>query len=81
MDPLEHCLLSWTPGRSLKVTGMTAKEPACLERLNWGRFLWPSATDCAATISSAQLGYLLSDRLAQSAGNLAPDFGGMMVLL
>jgi transposase len=28
--------------------------------LERGRFLWPSATDGAVTISSAQLGYLLS---------------------
>jgi transposase len=35
---------------------------ACLftKRLEWGRFLWPSASDGAVTISSAQLGYLLS---------------------
>ena len=35
---------------------------ACLftKRLERGRFLWPSATDGAVTISSAQLGYLLS---------------------
>src|SRR3954463_7390146 len=30
------------------------------KRLERGRFLWPSATDGAVTISSAQLGYLLS---------------------
>ena len=55
---------------------------ACLftKRLERGRFLWPSAVDGAVTISSAQLGYL-RNRLAQSAGNLAPDFGGMTVLL
>src|SRR3954453_1943258 len=35
---------------------------ACLftKRLERGRFLWPSAVDGAVTISSAQLGYLLS---------------------
>ena len=35
---------------------------ACLftKRLERGRFLWPSATGGAVTISSAQLGYLLS---------------------
>src|SRR5260370_6228722 len=35
---------------------------ACLftKRLERGRFLWPSAADGAVTISSAQLGYLLS---------------------
>jgi transposase len=35
---------------------------ACLftKRLERGRFLWPSATDGAVPISSAQLGYLLS---------------------
>ena len=35
---------------------------ACLftKRLERGRYLWPSATDGAVTISSAQLGYLLS---------------------
>src|SRR6202011_5318458 len=35
---------------------------ACLftKRLERGRFLWPNATDGAVTISSAQLGYLLS---------------------
>ena len=35
---------------------------ACLftKRLERGRFLWPGATDGAVTISSAQLGYLLS---------------------
>ena len=35
---------------------------ACLftKRLERGRFLWPSASDGAVTISSAQLGYLLS---------------------
>src|SRR6266480_2083734 len=35
---------------------------ACLftKRLERGRFLWPSTTDGAVTISSAQLGYLLS---------------------
>jgi transposase len=34
---------------------------ACLfsKRLEYGRFLWPSAGDGAVTISSAQLGYLL----------------------
>jgi transposase len=34
---------------------------ACLftKRLERGRFLWPSVADGAATISSAQLGYLL----------------------
>jgi transposase len=30
------------------------------KRLERGRFLWPSAADGAVTISSAQLGYLLS---------------------
>ena len=40
---------------------MTAKEPAC-SRSGWNGadFLWPSAVDGAVTISSAQLGYLLS---------------------
>src|SRR5262249_22627828 len=35
---------------------------ACLftKRLERGRFLWPSVADGAVTISSAQLGYLLS---------------------
>jgi transposase len=35
---------------------------ACLftKRLERGRFLWPITTDGAVTISSAQLGYLLS---------------------
>jgi len=35
---------------------------ACLytKRLDRGRFLWPSVTDGAVTISTAQLGYLLS---------------------
>jgi transposase len=35
---------------------------ACLftKRLERGRFLWPSPADGAVTISSAQLGYLLS---------------------
>jgi transposase len=35
---------------------------ACLftKRLERGRFLWPSAADGTVTISSAQLGYLLS---------------------
>jgi transposase len=35
---------------------------ACLftKRLEKGRFLWPSAAECAVTISPAQLGYLLS---------------------
>lgn len=35
---------------------------ACLytKRLDHGRFLWPSPTDGAVTISTAQLGYLLS---------------------
>ena len=35
---------------------------ACLfmKRLERGRFLWPSRADGAVTISSAQLGYLLS---------------------
>ena len=35
---------------------------ACLftKRLERGRFLWPVASDGAVTISSAQLGYLLS---------------------
>ena len=35
---------------------------ACLyiKRLDQGRFLWPSAADGAVTISTAQLGYLLS---------------------
>ncbi|WP_245278130.1 transposase [Methylosinus sp. PW1] len=30
------------------------------KRLERGRFLWPSASSGAVTISSAQLGYLLS---------------------
>ena len=35
---------------------------ACLytKRLDHGRFLWPSPADGAVTISTAQLGYLLS---------------------
>lgn len=35
---------------------------ACLytKRLDRGRFLWPAAADGAVTISTAQLGYLLS---------------------
>ena len=35
---------------------------ACLfsKRLERGRFIWPTPTDGAVTISSAQLGYLLS---------------------
>ena len=35
---------------------------ACLytKRLDRGRFLWPSVADGAVTISTAQLGYLLS---------------------
>ena len=56
---------------------------ACLftKRLERGRFLWPSPADGAVTISPAQLGYLLvRDRLAKSAGNLAPDLGRMTVL-
>ena len=40
---------------------MTARAPACSRSdLERGRFLWPSAADGAVTISSAQLGYLLS---------------------
>ena len=40
----------------------TLPQGACLytKRLDRGRFLWPSAADGAVTISTAQLGYLLS---------------------
>ena len=54
-------LLSWSQRRLLKVIWHDG-QGACLftKRLERGRFLWPSATDGAVTISSAQLGYLLS---------------------
>jgi transposase len=39
-----------------------AGQGACLftKRLERGRFIWPSPADGVVTISSAQLGYLLS---------------------
>jgi transposase len=52
-DPLSGNLLKviWHDGQG-----------ACLftKRLEQGRFLWPSPADGVVTISSAQLGYLLS---------------------
>ena len=56
---------------------------ACLftKRLERGRFLWPSQADGAVTISSAQLGYLLSaarqraDLLAFLKDATQPGFG------
>jgi len=57
---------------------------ACLftKRLERGRFLWPSATDGRGDdlLGPARLS-AVRNRLAQSAGNLAPDFGGRTVLL
>ena len=51
-DPLNgHLKVIWHDGQG-----------ACLftKRLERGRFLWPSPADGVVTISSAQLGYLLS---------------------
>ena len=49
---------------------------ACLfsKRLERGRFLWPSVADDVVTITPAQL-------LAPSAGELASDLDGVMILL
>ena len=46
----------------VRLTIRQRMQGACLftKRLERGRFLWPGATDGAVTISSAQLGYLLS---------------------
>ncbi|WP_346659270.1 IS66 family insertion sequence element accessory protein TnpB [Bradyrhizobium sp. 15] len=41
------------------------------KRLDRGRFIWPSAVDGVVALTAAQLGYLGSDRLAQSATQLA----------
>ena len=62
-DPLSGHLFCFR-GRSgdlLKVIWHDG-QGACLftKRLERGRFLWPSPADGAVTISSAQLGYLLS---------------------
>ena len=62
-DPLSGHLFCFR-GRSgdlLKVIWHDG-QGACLftKRLERGRFLWPSQADGAVTISSAQLGYLLS---------------------
>src|SRR5713226_5983004 len=62
-DPLSGQLFCFR-GRSgdlLKVIWHDG-QGACLftKRRERGRFLWPSAADGAVTISSAQLGYLLS---------------------
>jgi transposase len=45
---------------------------ACLftKRLERGRFLWPSPADGVVTISSAQLGYLLSGIVGDTHGRL-----------
>jgi hypothetical protein len=61
---------------------MTANELACL-RSGWNgaRLLWPSATDGAVKISQPSSVGSVRNRLAQSAGNLALDFGRMTVLL
>jgi transposase len=50
-----------TGGNPLKVIWHDG-QGACLfaKRLERGRFLWPNPADGAVTISSAQLGYLLS---------------------
>src|SRR5216683_7528972 len=62
-DPLSGQLfcLRGRSGDLLKVIWHDG-QGACLftKRRERGRFLWPSAADGAVTISSAQLGYLLS---------------------
>jgi transposase len=54
----------WTgsPGRSAAELLRSGREGACLftKKLERGRFLWPTTADGAVTISTAQLGYLLS---------------------
>ena len=78
-DPLSGQLFCFRgrQGDTLKVIWHDG-QGACLftKRLERGRFLWPGATDGAVTISSgpARLS-AVRNRLAQSAGNLAPDFG------
>jgi len=54
-------LLPWSRRQSLKVIWHDG-QGACLftKKLERGRFLWPSPADGAVTISTAQLGYLLS---------------------
>jgi transposase len=62
-DPLSGHLFVFRGRRSdlLKVIWHDG-QGACLftKRLERGRFLWPSTAGSAVTISSAQLGYLLS---------------------
>src|ERR1700676_2841157 len=62
-DPLSGHLFCFRgrSGNLLKVIWHDG-QGACLftKRLERGRFLWPSAADGVVTISSAQLGYLLS---------------------
>ena len=62
-DPLSGHLFCFRgrSGNLLKVIWHDG-QGACLftKRLERGRFLWPSPADGAVTISSAQLGYLLS---------------------
>ena len=62
-DPLSGQLFCFRgrSGNLLKVIWHDG-QGACLfaKRLERGRFLWPSPADGAVTISSAQLGYLLS---------------------
>src|SRR5262245_11720007 len=62
-DPLSGQLFCFRGRRGdlLKVIWHDGQGAACSpKRLERGRFLWPSAVDGAVTISSAQLGYLLS---------------------
>jgi len=55
---------------------------ACLftKRLERGRFIWPSAADGVVTISSAQLGYLLSGIDWRHPQDVAADIGRLMLL-
>ena len=56
-----HLLRPGPPGDLLKVIWHDG-QGACLftKRLERGRFIWPSLGDGAVTVSSVQLGYLLS---------------------
>ena len=53
---------------------------SCLfaDRLERGRFLWPSPADGVVTISSAQLGSSVGHRLETPTGDLAADISGIM---
>ncbi|WP_346659171.1 IS66 family insertion sequence element accessory protein TnpB [Bradyrhizobium sp. 2] len=61
-DPLSGHLFVFRGRRSdlVKAIWHDGQEPACSQKLERGKFIWPSVAGESVTISPAQLSYLLS---------------------